>query len=343
MSRKQSAYLDDLLSDDDAGAPAPAPAPTIRPRSSTLLSRATTLDRLASGEVRQVTELKLDPARCRIWPGNARLYAHLSEEGCRDLIDSMIAEGGQRVPAIVRRLKDDPDHDYEVIAGSRRHWSVSWLRTHSYPDISFIAHVHDLDDEAAFRLADLENRARKDISDLERARNYAAALADHYGGVQARMAERLRVSKGWLSKMLKVASLPDAVVAAFASPADIQMKPAYPLAQALDDRATAKLILAEAARVASEQADLRKHGRPALPAAAVIKRLIDFGYSRQSPPALYEEVSKLGRPVATVLSANRQGITIRLHSGSGVSDEEAVEAVRNALSHLGRTGKGLQR
>ena len=52
MSRKQSAYLDDLLSDDDAGAPAPAPAPTIRPRSSTLLSRATTLDRLASGEVR---------------------------------------------------------------------------------------------------------------------------------------------------------------------------------------------------------------------------------------------------------------------------------------------------
>ena len=65
----------------------------------------------------------------------------------------------------------------------------------------------DLDDEAAFRLADIENRARKDVSDIERARNYAAALEAHYGGKAVRMAERLKLSKGWLSKMLKAATI----------------------------------------------------------------------------------------------------------------------------------------
>src|SRR3546814_19921862 len=76
---------------------------------------------------------------------------------------------------------DLPDHDYEVIAGTRRHWSISWLRANSYSDMMFVAQVAQLDDEAAFRLADLENRARKDVSDLERARNYADALKAHYG------------------------------------------------------------------------------------------------------------------------------------------------------------------
>jgi ParB family chromosome partitioning protein len=65
------------------------------------------------------------------------------------------------VPAVVRRVEGDPDHDYEVIAGTRRHWSIRWLRANSYPDMMFVAQVAQLDDEAAFRLADIENaRAR---------------------------------------------------------------------------------------------------------------------------------------------------------------------------------------
>jgi ParB family transcriptional regulator, chromosome partitioning protein len=91
------------------------------------------------------------------------------------------------VPAVVRRVEGDPLHDYEVIAGTRRHWWISWLRANNYPDMVFLAQVQVLDDESAFRLADLENRARKDVSDLERARNYANALENHYGSSQRRM------------------------------------------------------------------------------------------------------------------------------------------------------------
>ncbi|MBB5716806.1 ParB/RepB/Spo0J family partition protein [Sphingomonas aerophila] len=353
MARKQSDYLAALLADEPAPAKAeivqaqaPSPAPELtrdRLRGSTLLGRESALARVASGEVRQVTQLLLDPARVRIWPGNARSYAHLSEEGCRELIDSIVAEGGQKVPAVVRRIEGDPDHDYEVIAGTRRHWSISWLRAHSYPDMVFVAQVAVLDDEAAFRLADLENRARKDVSDLERARNYAAALKSHYGNHLTRMAERLRLSKGWLSKMLKVAGLSDAVVAAFASPADVQLKPAYPLAQALDDKAVAPAILAEAKLVAKEQKRRREASQALLPATDVIRRLLDA--PKQTVPALEPLVlkSELGRPALSVQSINRQGITIRLHAGSGASTAELVEALKFTLAQLEAEGRGLQR
>ncbi|MDE2441882.1 MAG: ParB/RepB/Spo0J family partition protein [Betaproteobacteria bacterium] len=349
MARKQSDYLAALLAEDEptvsrAEAEAtPLPSPVERTRGSTLLSRESALARMASGEVRQVTQLLLDPAKVRVWPGNARSYAHLSEESCADLIDSLVAEGGQKVPAVVRRIDGDPAHDYEVIAGTRRHWSVAWLRAHSYPDMMFVAQVAQLDDEAAFRLADLENRARKDVSDLERARNYAGALKSHYGNHLSRMAERLKLSKGWLSKMLKVAALPDGVIAAFASPADVQLKPAYALAQALDSTEAASAILKEAKLVAKLQDEARKSGAPALPAANVLQRLLAApakSGERAEPMVI---CSSYGRELLTVQSVNRQGVTIRLHAGSGAGQDEMVNALRNALTQLEEQGRGLKR
>jgi ParB family chromosome partitioning protein len=362
MARKQSDYLAALLADEEAtetqaensaqpetesapqiAPPSPPPARAERLRGTTLLGRESALARVASGEVRQVTQLLLDPARVRVWKGNARSYEHLSEESCRELIDSLIAEGGQKVPAVVRRIDGDPDHDFEVIAGTRRHWSVSWLRANSYPQMQFVAQVAQLDDEAAFRLADLENRARKDVSDLERARNYAAALHDHYGSHLTRMAERLKLSKGWLSKMLKVASLPDPVLAAFASPADVQLKPAYPLAQALDDRNAAPAILREAKALAKVQDERRRMGDAAIPANEVIARLLAARTTgtERSGPVTYN--SDFDRPAVTLQSVNRQGVTLRLHSGSGMSLEELVELARCVLVDLEFEGRGLHR
>ena len=357
MARKQKDYLADLLADEDgeeAQAPSPAPAaaevappsqPTERQqraRSTTLLGRESALARVATGEVRQVTQLLLDPARVRVWPGNARSYKHLTEESCRELIDSIVAEGGQKVPAVVRRVEGDPAHDYEVIAGTRRHWSISWLRSHSYPDMKFVAQVADLDDEAAFRLADLENRARKDVSDLERARNYAAALKAHYGNNLTRMAERLKLSKGWLSKMLKVARIPDTVIEAFASPAEVQLKPAYPLAQALDDKERATAIKRAAGAIAKEQAALRKSGEPALPSSEVIARLLAAGQEKAKPEQLVLDGAH-GRPAVTVQSSNRQGVTLRLHAGHGLSNEDLLNRLRDALYQLEEERRGLQR
>lgn len=350
MARKQSDYLASLLSDEpvEEGLPSPAPpatsfAPSTRSRGTTLLSRESALARVASGEVRQVTQLLLDPDKVRVWQGNARSYEHLSEDSCRELIDSLIAEGGQKVPAVVRRVENDPAYEFEVIAGTRRHWAISWLRSHSYPDMMFLAHVAQLDDEAAFRLADIENRARKDVSDLERARNYAAALKEHYRNHASQMAERLKVSKGWLSKMLKVATLPDKVVGAFGSPADVQLKPAYALSQLLDVEAAREAVLQEAGKISAEQERRRSAGENLIPGADVMKRLL--ASPTQTPVSseeLFAWTSRHGRLGLNVVSANRQGATVRIYSGSGANVDELVSAFRDALVALAAKGKGIQ-
>lgn len=105
----------------------------------------------------------VDPARCRIWSGHNRDYAALNQRACADLIESLRAQGRQEVPAIVRRVTGDPDHAFEVVCGARRHWSVTWLRAHGDAGFRFLVEPREMSDEEAFRVADLENRSRKDL------------------------------------------------------------------------------------------------------------------------------------------------------------------------------------
>lgn len=341
MAKKQSDYLADLLADEAENAsqkpveaqnaPPPSAAPSRAGMS--LLGRESALARVASGEVRQVTQLQLEPERVRIWEGNARLQARLNEANVRDLIDSILSEGGQKVPVVVRRVEGDPAHDYEVVAGTRRHFAISWLRRNSYPEMRLLAQVADLDDESAFRLADIENRARKDVTEIERARNYCAALKAHYGGKQMRMAERLRLSKGWLSKMIKAGSIPDEVLAAFPDMSALTLNPAYALATAMDDPERAKSIRHVAGRIAEKNASAKEDGRPPLPYADVYAKLMGAGLVEPEPPIMYEARSRYGHKSITVTTANRQGVTIRVHASSGCTEDELVEQFREALSH----------
>jgi len=295
------------------------------------------LERIASGELKQVAQVRLDPQRCRIWRGNARNYTGLTYERCKDLIDSMIAEGGQKVPALVRKLKNDPDYDYEVIYGTRRHWATSWLRANSYSDFVFLAEVRDVDDETAFRLSDLENRARADISELERARSYAAALPIHYDGKQARMAERLNISKGLLSKMIAFASISDAIMEAFALSGELSLRQGYALAQAVSSQAAQDRATKAAGIIAKENATRSEAGKGALSTTAVLGRLLqaDRGEGAHMPSA--RQVLFQGKPVVTLLDENRNGVRFQVHYATGASLEAILDGVREVLqaSRLG--------
>jgi ParB family chromosome partitioning protein len=72
------------------------------------------------------------------------------------------------LPAIVRRVSGEADYDFEPICGARRHWTTFWSRSHNYPDIEFLVDAREICDEEAFRLADIGNRARDDLTDYER-------------------------------------------------------------------------------------------------------------------------------------------------------------------------------
>ena len=138
------------------------------------------------------------------------------------------------------------------------------------------------------------------------------------------MAERLKLSKSWLSKMLKVAKLPDAVIGAFASPAEVQLKPAYPLAQAMDDRVRATAIRKEASVLAREQEELRKTRKKTLPSSEVVARLLGAGQNREQSGKLVLTGAQ-DRPAVSVNAANRQGVTLKLHAGHGLDEDELID------------------
>lgn len=244
------------------------------PRTGILSTRDNRLAELSAGtSITRIHEL-VDPARCRIWEGHNRDYAALNPETCADLIDSFKAQGRQEVPAIVRRVQGDPACAYEVICGARRHWTVSWMRANNYPDFKFLVEPRELTDEEAFRIADLENRSRRDLSDYERARDYARAADRYYGGSQQRMAERLEVSKSWLSRYLELAKLPAEIVAAFGSARVIGISHGATLAPLLRAPEQRDRMIAEARLLSAEHADGAGSGTATISPAAVMQRLV---------------------------------------------------------------------
>ena len=267
-----------------AGEGGQAASPRLPPRTGVLAGRGNRLAELASGQsVSRVHEL-IDPARCRIWEAHNRDYAALSQDSCADLIESMTAQGRQEVPAIVRRVAGEAGLEFEVICGARRHWTVSWLRAHGHPGFRFLVEPRELSDEEAFRVADLENRSRKDLSDYERARDYARAIDRYYDGSQQRMAERLRVSASWLSRYLELARLPPPIVAAFGSTSAIGISHAARLAPLLRVPVTRRRIEDTATALAAEQALRRQSGRTAMPAATVVSMLCEVKRPVARPP-----------------------------------------------------------
>lgn len=290
------------------------------------------LEKILSSEIEQesVVLLRLDPGRVRIWEGNARVYDRLTEEQTRELIDS-IDMVGQQMPVLVRPVHGNADVDHELIAGSRRHFAVSWLRAHLHADVWLLAQVSNLRDEEAFSFSDAENRAREDVTDLERARNYVWALEAIYNGSLGAMAASMAISKGWLSKMISVGKIPDEVIAAFDSPSEVKVKPCYPLAQALSDKRRAPRILELAAAIAKGQARCRELGQPIVSAPQVLEQLLEKPIKM---PVKIWRSQRCGSPALTLESSNYRGLSVRVHAHSGATSDELVAAFRELLGHL---------
>ncbi|MGR3435715.1 MAG: ParB/RepB/Spo0J family partition protein [Shimia sp.] len=238
MTKRHDAVFDDVLSNLGE-------TPEGGRAGARFLSRQARVADRFSGDVEEKSLRWVDPAQCRMWDRHNRAYDLLTPENCRDLIDGIRAQGRQEFPAIVRAT-GDAAAPYEVICGARRHFAVTWLRANNYPQFKYLVDIRDLTDEEAFRLADIENRDRQDISDYERAKDYAEAVRLYYGGKQRAMAERLEVSEAWLSRYLQLAKLPETVVKAYGDVREIKEIHARHLKPLLRDPESRALVLAEA-------------------------------------------------------------------------------------------------
>ncbi len=199
------------------------------------------------------TAIQIQPGDCMVWDGNPRDQPGLTPDSCRSLIESIANEGGNRIPVLVRLNGSDSERPYELLAGSRRRFAIDWLNHNGRPELRLNALIVDLSDEEAFRLADIENRERADITELDRARSYQNAVDRFYGGVQSRMAEALNLSNSQLSRLLSLAQLPEEVVAAFATNEELRVRHSEVLTPLLRRPETYTLIVAEALLIAEEQ------------------------------------------------------------------------------------------
>jgi ParB family transcriptional regulator, chromosome partitioning protein len=320
-NRGFAASVVDLVTADDA--------PETSAADGIMDSRSATLSRLATGKVVTDRTEFVDPARCRPWRLHNRDLGKLNESNCADLIEAFMSAGRQRIPAIVRRLRDDPDHDFEIIAGVRRWWTTRWLREHHHPEFEYLVTIQNMTDEEAFRVADLENRSRRDISPIERAQDYLRAIGEFYEGSQDAMADRLNVSKSWLSRILDVGRLPPEIVAAYADSHEISVAMAKKIAPLAKAKETAARLVHEAQQIGED----RKAGVE-IDAQEVTRRLVASAIEKQSKPRPEsgELSSANGRPMLKFTKARRGGaFDIKVLPRSGASNSELMKAIEQIL------------
>jgi len=231
------------------------------------------------------TAIQIQPGDCTVWDGNPRDQPGLNPESCRSLIESIANEGGNCIPVLVRLNGSDSERPYELLVGSRRRFAIDWLNHNGRPELRLNALIVDLSDEEAFRLADIENRERADITELDRARSYQNAVDRFYGGVQSRMAEALNLSNSQLSRLLALAQLPEEVVAAFATNEELRVRHSEVLTPLLRRADTYALIVTEALIIAEEQQLFARQSDRMIPAAAVLQRLKEAAVPRAPEPA----------------------------------------------------------
>lgn len=274
--------------------------------------------------------LTIPANRVRPWPGNARSYEALDYESVSELIVS-IKQEGQRIAALVRPIKDAV-YSYEVIAGTRRLWAIKYLNEQGY-DLPLVALCRHLTEEEAFREADIENRLREDVTNLERGLNYASALNTYYDGRQDKMARALKISKSELSRLLKLAGLPRDVLAAFGAKG-VPLLTAPKLADALDNSHRAGHLLAEAREIAARQQEARQRGEAELPGAKVASRLLNAHRKKAGSSTPHCISSKAGRPMISLVSSSKSSINIRVHARSQSSRAELQQALIKLIEDI---------
>ena len=116
---------------------------------------------------------------------------------------------------------------FEIVFGHRRHRACLDL------GLEVLALVESVSDRNLWLQMDQENRGRRDLSPWEQGRSIQNALAHGLFPSVRQLAENAGIDHSNAAKLLKLAELPDDVVAAFERPTDLQVHWAGLLSKAL--------------------------------------------------------------------------------------------------------------
>jgi ParB family chromosome partitioning protein len=187
---------------------------------------------------------------------------------------------------------------YEIVFGHRRHRACL--------DLGFevLAIVEDVSDRDLWLQMDQENRGRRDLSPWEQGRSIQAALRSGLFPSVRQLADSAGIDFSNAAKLLKLAELPDDVVAAFEKPTDLQVHWAGLLSKAL--QADPESVL-ERAKVISTRGTVPRSSKQIL--AELLGEPAPTAVRDRTPVT----VSKDGVTLATIRKGTGQRVVIEIH------------------------------
>lgn len=212
-------------------------------------------------------------------------------------LKAQIRSAGRNVqPIKVRRAGSGADEGqgYEIVFGHRRHRACLDL------GMPVAAVVEDLGDVELFAEMERENRGRENLSAWEQGTMYKRALELGLFASQRQLASAIGAQSGNVSTAIQLASLPAEVVAAFASPLELQFRWAADLKAAFDRDGDALLVRAR------EIAALRPRPGP----KDVLARLL--GASDGARPTAFRQFMAGGKVAATWEQDGKGTVLLRL-------------------------------
>lgn len=243
---------------------------------------------------------KLDPSTIKPSKWANRHEASFLTSEFQELKADIAASEGNVQPIKVRPMPmlngstPETKPTYELIFGHRRHRACLDL------GIPVLATVEATSDLSLFEQMERENRGRKNLSAWEQGTMYRKALDDGLYSSLRRLAEGLNVDVSLVSKSVSLARLPEALIAAFQSPLDIQFRWAAPLAEAMQKDPGGTLDRARA--LAGSSGSLNATGvfsKLTLPQESVL--------NRSTPKTL--RISKAGKVIGK-LTTSSTGISV---------------------------------
>lgn len=263
---------------------------------------------------------KLDPSAIRPSKWANRHEAAFHSPDFLELKAEIEAAGGNVQPIKVRPVPvlngSTPLSGpiYEVIFGHRRHRACADL------GLQVLAVIEEASDLSLFEQMERENRGRKNLSAWEQGAMYRRAIDDGLYSSLRRLAEGLGVDVSLVSKSVALARLPDAVVAAFQSPLDIQFRWAAPLTEAMQKDPEGTLARARAL----------SDGHSAHSAAAILSKLVGLPEPAAGKLATQDLVISKAGKVAAKLTADAKGRAL-VRFEAGVLPESRRKALVKTL------------
>jgi ParB family chromosome partitioning protein len=261
----------------------------------------------------------MNPFRCRMWQFHDRLEAHISEQSCRDEIESF-SRHGQFVPVLGRSLHGDPSYDAELICGARRLFVAKLLNK------PLAVELRTLSDRDALIAMDTENRLRKDISPYERALSYAQWIRSGHFNSQNDIARVLKISPSQVSRVLRLAQLPSIIVEAFDNPTEILEDWGISLLATLQDPATRHAVFAAARFIVAQSA---RH-----PAKEVYRQLLAAAAKGRKLKRRHHDVVVRGQNGAALFRIRHQRQWVALLLPLDRLGERTMRDISNAVTGI---------